>query len=273
MKLQHFQCDAPNLQRFFLSYYLVEGLDNDRSNFRAFPSNNSVLSLGWNTLIERINDTIVLHNSPDTCYSIFFDTITKPFSFEYQGPIYELSILIRPEYTAFFAERLAYLQRKGKKWNKAILDLQLSIFCTKDPGRRQYLIELWLRDTLLGNQQPSKDEVAVIGITMRLLDKGMSVQSIASLIGTSRKTLHKTFRAHTLRTPGSYQRIGRFRSAIQVRQEDTKESLTGLAYISGYYDQSHMVRDFRRLSGLTPRQLLAEILQLEKECDVYWQPL
>lgn len=273
MKMQHFQCNDPSLRKFFLSYYLLEELNNDRSNFRVFPSNNSVLSLGWNTLPERINDAFTLQNSPDTCYSLFFDTITRPFSFEYQGPIYELSILIRPEYTAFFAERLAHLQRKSKQWSKGISELQQHIFCTPDHDERQHLIESWLRETLVGGCQQTQVELTIVGIAMKLLDKGMSVQNIASLIGTSRKTLHKVFRAHTLRTPGNYQQIGRFRSAIQVRQEDKEESLTGLAYIAGYYDQSHMVRDFRRLSGLTPRQLLTEILQLEREYDVFWQPL
>lgn len=39
-------------------------------------------------------------------------------------------------------------------------------------------------------------------------------------------------------------------------------SLTALAAEAGYYDQSHMIRDFRRMSGYTPGQY-------RKKCEPY----
>jgi len=35
-------------------------------------------------------------------------------------------------------------------------------------------------------------------------------------------------------------------------------SLTSLAHYCGYYDQSHMIREFRALSGFTPSEYFSE---------------
>ena len=39
-------------------------------------------------------------------------------------------------------------------------------------------------------------------------------------------------------------------------------SLTELAYDCGYYDQSHMINDFKLLTGMSPRQYFSD-------CDAY----
>ena len=35
------------------------------------------------------------------------------------------------------------------------------------------------------------------------------------------------------------------------------KSLTTLAYDCGYYDQSHMINEFKMMSGMTPKQYFA----------------
>lgn len=271
MVTQHFRCNDPMLQEYFISYYLIEGRNNDCSNFRIFPSNNSVLSLGWQTSLEKKGSGFILRSSPNACYSIYFDSITTQVSFEYQGPIYELSILIRPQYTTFLANRLAQLGARTGAWQRMISNLQAEVFCATDLSQRQRIIERWLREVLLAGGEELGRTVVFIATTTKLLEQGLSIQAIAPLLGTSRKTLHKTFREYTLSTPGAYQKIHRFRNAMRLRQEEQEESLTSLAYASGYYDQSHMVRDFRRLSGLSPRRLLKE-LRYVGEGDVFWLP-
>ncbi|MEM9259869.1 MAG: hypothetical protein AAGA62_09500, partial [Bacteroidota bacterium] len=116
MVTQHFWCEAAPLQEYFVSYYLIEGLNNDRSSFRIFPSNNSVLSLGWRTDLVDLGDGFLLRSSKESRYAVYFDSITSPMSFEYQGPIYELSFLIRPAYSAFFAQRITELRANEREW-------------------------------------------------------------------------------------------------------------------------------------------------------------
>lgn len=48
----------------------------------------------------------------------------------------------------------------------------------------------------------------------------------------------------------TYRRLARFELAKQLIIEETTISLTDVGYQSGYYDQAHFAREFKKLSGL-----------------------
>jgi AraC-like DNA-binding protein len=47
-------------------------------------------------------------------------------------------------------------------------------------------------------------------------------------------------------------------------------SLTELAYRSGYFDQAHFIKDFKRYTGMTPKQYLKTNLDQESQYLWYW---
>lgn len=49
----------------------------------------------------------------------------------------------------------------------------------------------------------------------------------------------------------TYQRLLRINQALDYMQNHTL-SLTQIAYLSGYYDQSHFIHDFKQVCGVTP---------------------
>lgn len=74
----------------------------------------------------------------------------------------------------------------------------------------------------------------------------------------------RTARRYVLATfgcgPKTLERILRFRRFRAVIRQHHALSLTSAAYICGYYDQSHLTREARALSAMTP----SEILQQER---------
>jgi AraC-like DNA-binding protein len=50
----------------------------------------------------------------------------------------------------------------------------------------------------------------------------------------------------------------RFQNALFERSQNARMSLTSLAYACGYYDQSHMVHDFKVLTGMTPKHFFED---------------
>ncbi|WP_425269774.1 helix-turn-helix domain-containing protein [Leptospira yasudae] len=44
----------------------------------------------------------------------------------------------------------------------------------------------------------------------------------------------------------------RFRNALRLKDESS--NLTDLAYLSGYYDQAHFIRAFKRRIGKSPKK-------------------
>ncbi|MGM0582879.1 MAG: DUF6597 domain-containing transcriptional factor [Bacteroidota bacterium] len=70
----------------------------------------------------------------------------------------------------------------------------------------------------------------------------------------SRKQFERIF-SHLIGTsPKQFLKIIRFQHAIHRKSIDNSINLTDLTYQCGYYDQAHMINDFQKLSGMTPKQ-------------------
>jgi AraC-like DNA-binding protein len=60
------------------------------------------------------------------------------------------------------------------------------------------------------------------------------------------------FRRATGSTPKRFAELVRFHHLIDRMPVATAASWSGLAVEAGYYDQSHVIRDFKRFAGFTP---------------------
>ncbi|GAA1293954.1 helix-turn-helix domain-containing protein [Saccharothrix xinjiangensis] len=85
------------------------------------------------------------------------------------------------------------------------------------------------------------------------LDKShaTTVDELAGITGRSRRRLEMLFREQVGLPPGTLRRVLRLQSAITALKR-TDLTFTEIATRCGYYDQSHLNRDFRSITGLTP---------------------
>ena len=88
-----------------------------------------------------------------------------------------------------------------------------------------------------------------------LLDTEVSsVRALAAALGLSERQLERRFLAAVGVTPKRFAGLRRFERAVRLAQ--TEPTLAQAAVAAGYYDQSHLVRDFRRYAGASPTALL-----------------
>ncbi len=90
----------------------------------------------------------------------------------------------------------------------------------------------------------------------------VEIASLASQIACSREHLGRDFRRYVGVTPKTLSGIVRFRRALRLIEasQASQASDAGLARIAadcGYFDQSHMSRDFRRFAGVPPGAVAA----------------
>ena len=78
-----------------------------------------------------------------------------------------------------------------------------------------------------------------------------NIQDVAFRYGISSRYLQKLFLQYTGLTPKLYYKINRFQKSL-ILTSNKQESLTSIAYQSGYFDQSHFVRDFKFFTGVAP---------------------
>jgi AraC-like DNA-binding protein len=89
----------------------------------------------------------------------------------------------------------------------------------------------------------------------QLSGRGMpSVRRIQSETGLSHTRLIQLFREHVGLTPKLFCRVRRFRSVLVQANKGEPVNWAELAVSCGYFDQAHLIRDFRTFAGITPRQ-------------------
>ncbi len=93
----------------------------------------------------------------------------------------------------------------------------------------------------------------------RLIEEAHGSLRIASLhvdLGGSRKQLWLRFARELGLSPKAYAQIQRFVWTLARLRESTSVDWTPLAVSAGYSDQSHLVRDFRRVASASPTEFL-----------------
>jgi len=85
----------------------------------------------------------------------------------------------------------------------------------------------------------------------------LSVDDFAAVAGVSERQLRRTCLKHSGLAPKQLARILRFRHAV-TRMRSGEHDMPKLALDCGYYDQAHMIRDFRDLAGISPVRYLRQ---------------
>lgn len=86
-----------------------------------------------------------------------------------------------------------------------------------------------------------------------------SVGAVAADLGVSERHLRRVFRETVGVSPKAFAKLARFRRALRVARVEGQASWANVAAVAGYYDQAHLIAEFRAIAGVTPRVLLAEL--------------
>jgi AraC-like DNA-binding protein len=80
----------------------------------------------------------------------------------------------------------------------------------------------------------------------------LDINELASDIYLSRKQFERSFLEIVGTSPKQFLKTIRFQNAIYEKSKNPDLNLTEIAYKCGYFDQSHMINDFKSMSGITP---------------------
>ena len=86
-----------------------------------------------------------------------------------------------------------------------------------------------------------------------------NVGSVAVDLGVSERHLRRVFREAVGMSPKEFARLARFRRALRAAREAGRQNWASIAAETGYYDQAHLIEEFRSIAGVTPRALLTEL--------------
>jgi len=97
----------------------------------------------------------------------------------------------------------------------------------------------------------------------------MAIEKIASLACLSLKQFERKCQERIGMNPKMYARILRFSKAYRMHEAFPNLPWIKIAYEAGYFDQMHMIRDFKVFAGVNPsvieQQLLSTPLRMQKD--------
>ncbi len=132
--------------------------------------------------------------------------------------------------------------------------LENELLSAKTFEQRILIAERFLINQICKNER--KYNYERIRHVVDLINQAKGVLDIDGLVSRSflsRKQFERTFIDSIGTTPKQFLKIVRFQNAIYEKSKNPGLSLTELAHKCGYFDQSHMINDFKTLSGLTPK--------------------
>lgn len=206
---------------------------------------------------------------PDNCVDILWQD-TRPDAFAVgmmstpiwvpaAGPVRIVAVRFRPGAAGLFLGAPLHALTDGRAdladlWgSSAALRLHDALWePALDTAGRLRLIEeaLLARLSCASTAVPSLGQRAVAAIeaahgTLRL-------EALAGSLNVSRQHLALQFRQQVGLTPKLFARICRFGRASTALRGDGNVDLAALALECGYFDQSHLIRDFHDFAGTTP---------------------
>ena len=134
-------------------------------------------------------------------------------------------------------------------------DLREILFAAESPAARFVILEKLLRD-----RQASRSSVPefVREAAMRLQQThgNLRVAELHEELDVSRKHLAVSFNRYVGVSAKAYARIQRFVWTVDRLRGSTEIEWSRIAAEAGYSDQSHLVRDFRRVGAASPTEYL-----------------
>lgn len=83
-------------------------------------------------------------------------------------------------------------------------------------------------------------------------DGKVSISLLCKESGISQSRMERDFKTYIGLSPKEYSDLIRFRKTLSNKNRN--KNFTELAYASGYYDQAHFIREFKKRTGKTPKQ-------------------
>ncbi|SFP00997.1 transcriptional regulator, AraC family [Chitinophaga sp. YR627] len=216
---------------------------------------------------------------PDTCTELFINYTTTPLAI-IDNELYKCSII-----TSRMSQPMDVQMRKGAGviaicfqpgmaykffhlsmhtltdttaeladvWKGMAIEMEEKLADAGDNVTRVAIVQQYLLRQLAN----SKDDRQITNCLLlaQRSSEPLSVQQLTKNAGISQRYLLRKFQQYVGLSPKEYLKVNRFVRSLQHLKKYPHQSLTHIAYESGYYDQAHFIRDYNVYSGHTPREV------------------
>lgn len=125
--------------------------------------------------------------------------------------------------------------------------------------RKIEFMEAFMIDKLRNSYKSSDQELLQQITSYILMYKGnVRLDTLIQHFNTNYKKIERLFHQYVGMSPKSYLRIIRVNACIDLSQFNSSCNLTAIAIDNGFFDQSHLTKEFKRITSLTPKQFFSK---------------
>lgn len=188
----------------------------------------------------------------------------SPVVLSMRGHMHGLSIALRPGATlALFGIPADELAGRAVPWSdivpKAHRDLPEQLAAAADDAARAGVVLASLGAMHRPQDPGSRRRAAHVAGRLQASAGGISVRALAAELALSERRLQQLFAAQIGLAPSVWRRLQRLHGTLRLLRTAETPQWAQMALDNGYYDQSHMINEFRALCGLTPLQFLRRV--------------
>jgi AraC-like DNA-binding protein len=141
-------------------------------------------------------------------------------------------------------------------WPREARDLSDAVASARDAGDRALVVGRFVAARIERHRSHADGLVADCVDRIATSGERLAIDDLVRATGLSARQLERRFRDAVGVPPRLLASILRFRGVFDEIESRATPRWTQAALAAGYFDQSHMIRDFRRFVGCTPRDFL-----------------
>jgi AraC-like DNA-binding protein len=183
----------------------------------------------------------------------------------FNGKYSFLQIIFQPHgyYSLFDASPLEIADKivwSGDIFNSEIKLLHEQLYEAKNAITMAEMANKWLHNYL--NKKKSVDYKNPITVTSNLITKSaglINIEKLAHYACMSMRNFERLLISETGMSPKQLCCISRFNNALDLKLSNPNMKWTCVAHETGYFDQMHLIKDFKRFCGEAPASLLRHV--------------
>lgn len=91
------------------------------------------------------------------------------------------------------------------------------------------------------------------------------LREMATAVGVGERRLQQLFHAHVGLSPRAWSRLARMHGCLRALRRHPAPDWADVALEGGFYDQSHLVNEFRSLCGVTPTEFMGRAVSVSSK--------
>jgi len=253
-----------DLDKFIICYWTLE------SETEETPEKQTIVPDGCMEMIFHYGD--LYRQYTENGKSIFqpkcfvIGQLTRPLEIESTGKIGIFSVRFHPNgFLPFATIPIREMENTAVSLEKLFgqngQEIEQQILATSSTTEKIELIETFLLNRLTDNE--TIDRIVKSTVETILTANGqLTVDELSKQTNINRRQLERKFSSAIGLSPKQLSKTIRLQATLKMLLNKKFTSLTALAYENEYYDQAHFIKDFKELTGFTPKEFYGNNLKM-----------